>query len=132
MKGEMFFGSLRDMWGLGDPEETPERWREISPALKLDRVRAPILFQLPEQEYMYALDYVIPLMRTHRADVYVFSHEPHQKFQPRHKLAAYERNVDWFRFWLQGYEDGAASKQAQYARWREMRAESGKSAADKP
>lgn len=132
MKGEMFFGSLRDMWGLGDPEETPERWREISPALKLDRVRAPVLFQLPEQEYMYALDYVIPLMRTHRADVYVFSHEPHQKFQPRHKLAAYERNVDWFRFWLQGYEDAAASKQAQYARWREMRADSGKSAADEP
>lgn len=125
MKGEAFFGSLREMWGLADPDETPARWREISPAFKLDNVQAPILFQHSEQEYMYALDYVIPLIRTHRADLYVFPHEPHQKFQPRHKLAAYERNLDWFRFWLQGYEDAEPSKQTQYARWREMKAELG-------
>ena len=47
---------------------------------------------------------------------------PHQKFQPRHKLAVYERNLDWFRFWLQGYEDPNPAKEKQYARWREMRA----------
>jgi hypothetical protein len=28
-----------------------------------------------------------------------------------------------FRFWLQGYEDPAPKKQAQYARWRKMREE---------
>src|SRR3546814_12668527 len=82
----------------------------LSPAFRLDRIRAPILFQHSEQEYMYALDYEIPLIREHRADLYVFPNEPHQKFQPRHKLAVYERNVDWFRFWLQGYEDPDPAK----------------------
>lgn len=124
LKGEGFFDGLRSMWGLGAPDETPERWRALSPAFKLDRFRAPVLFQHSEQEYMYALDYVVPLMREKRADLYVFPHEPHQKFQPRHKLAVYERNLDWFRFWLQGYEDGDHRKSEQYAHWRLMRSAS--------
>ncbi len=122
MKGEAFFKGLRDMWGLGSPSETPERWKALSPAFQLDRIRAPILFQHSEQEYMYALDYEIPLIREHRADLYVFPNEPHQKFQPKHKLAVYERNLDWFRFWLQGYEDPTPLKKTQYARWRQMKA----------
>jgi hypothetical protein len=80
-----------------------------------------MLLQMPEQEYIIALEYVIPLMLDERADLYVFPHEPHQKFQPRHKLAAYERNLDWFRFWLQGYEDPDPSKTEQYGHWRRMR-----------
>jgi len=122
MKGAAFLKGLRDMWGLGSPSETPERWKALSPAFQLDRIRAPILFQHSEQEYMYALDYEIPLIREHRADLYVFPNEPHQKFQPRHKLAVYNRNLDWFRFWLQGYEDPTLSKKTQYARWRQMKA----------
>lgn len=125
MKGDVFFDSLRKMWGLEEPGRTPERWRAMSPVFKLDKVQAPILFQHSEQEYMYALDYVIPLLRSHRADLYVFPHAPHQKFQARHKLAVYERNLDWFRFWLQGVEDGDQSKQVQYAKWRRMKAEAG-------
>ncbi|MBB4594054.1 Atxe2 family lasso peptide isopeptidase [Xanthomonas cannabis] len=122
MKGEPFLKGLREMWGLGAPEQTPERWKALSPAFKLERIRAPILFQHSEQEYLYALDYVIPLLRAQRAELYVFPNEPHQKFQPRHKLAVYARNVDWFRFWLQDYQDDAPEKAAQYARWRAMRA----------
>ena len=53
---------------------------------------------------------LIPMVRENRGDLYIFPHETHQKFQPRHKLAAYERNLDWFRFWLQGFESGAAAK----------------------
>ncbi|MCD9098127.1 Atxe2 family lasso peptide isopeptidase [Luteimonas fraxinea] len=121
MKGDMFFDGLRDMWGLESPEQTPERWQAISPAFKLDRMKAPILFQHSEQEYMYALDYVIPLLRRSQADLYVFPNEPHQKFQPRHKLTAYERNLDWFRFWLQGFEHADPARQGEYDRWRRMR-----------
>jgi dipeptidyl aminopeptidase/acylaminoacyl peptidase len=121
LKGEAFLKGLRKGWGLGSPGETPERWKALSPVFQLDRIRAPILFQHSEQEYMYALDYEIPLIREHRADLYVFPNEPHQKFQPRHKLAVYERNLDWFRFWLQSYEDPTPSKRARYMRWRVMR-----------
>ncbi|MGP1680626.1 MAG: hypothetical protein ACTS6J_26165, partial [Burkholderiales bacterium] len=90
-------------------------------AYNVDSIRIPVLFQMPEEEYLYGLDYIMPLMRQQRADLYVFPNEPHRKFQPRHMLAAYERNLDWFRFWLQGVEDGRAEKAEQYGRWRGMR-----------
>ena len=116
-----FRSNLRETWQLGAPDETPKRWREISPVYQLDRIRAPILFQMIEQEYRMALDYALPLERRHQADIYVFPDEAHIKFQPRHKLAVYERNVDWFRFWLQECEDPNPAKKQQYAHWQEMR-----------
>lgn len=122
MKGERFLQSLEYVWGLGALDETPERWRTLSPASNLERFRAPVLFQVPEQEYLFSLDYAIPMIHAGRAELFVFPNEPHQKFQPRHKLAVYDRNVDWFRFWLQGYEDPASAKQDQYERWRQMKA----------
>jgi len=121
MRGDAFFKSLKEFWQLGALDETPERWRLLSPAANLDTIKAPILMQMPEQEYVIALDYAVPLIRDHRTDLYVFPNEPHQKFQPRHKLAAYERNVDWFRFWLQGYEDPDLAKREEYKRWRVMK-----------
>jgi len=33
----------------------------------------------------------------------------------------YERNLDWFSFWLQGSEDPDPEKAEQYARWRVLR-----------
>ncbi|VFR27377.1 acylaminoacyl-peptidase [plant metagenome] len=128
LKGEAFSDGLRNLWGLGSPDETPERWRTLSPVFKLDRIQAPILMQMPEQEYLYALDYAISLIRSDRADLYVFPNEPHQKFQPRHKLASYDRNLDWFCFWLLGYEDPDPRKADQYKQWRLMKA--GQSQAD--
>ena len=119
--GDAFHSRLDAGWQLGAPDETPERWRRFSPLFNLERIRAPVLMQLPEQEYIHSLDYAIPLIREGKADLYVFPHEPHQKFQPRHKLAVYERNLDWFRFWLQGHEDGDSRKAGQYANWRAMR-----------
>ncbi len=108
-------------WQVGTPEETPERWHRISPSFGTERVGAPVLMQMSEQEYRVSLDYAIPMIRSDRADVYVFPHELHQKFQPRHKLAVYERNLDWFRFWLLSFEDDDPRKAGQYQRWRDMR-----------
>ncbi|MCD9026729.1 Atxe2 family lasso peptide isopeptidase [Luteimonas sp. BDR2-5] len=122
LKGESFTTGLRSYWQLGAPDETPEQWERLSPTSKLDRFRAPVLMQMPEQEYIYALDYAIPLIRAARADLYVFPHEPHVMHQPRHLLAANERNLDWFRFWLQSVEDDDPRKTAQYEHWRRMRA----------
>jgi dipeptidyl aminopeptidase/acylaminoacyl peptidase len=119
--GDAQFSRLRRYWQLGSPEETPKRWRLLSPSYDIERVRVPVLMQMSEREYSFSLDYMVPLIRAQRADVYVFPNEPHQKFQPRHKQAVYERNLDWFRFWLQGYEDPNPIKKQQYTHWREMR-----------
>lgn len=116
-----FRSQFRQEWQLGSLRETPKRWREVSPTYRLDRIKAPILFQLPEQEYRMTLEYSLPLAQRHQGDIYVFPDETHIKFQPRHKLAVYERNVDWFRFWLQDYEDPNPVKAGQYRIWRGMK-----------
>ncbi|MGY6517569.1 MAG: Atxe2 family lasso peptide isopeptidase [Lysobacteraceae bacterium] len=120
--GEAFEDLRRSHWQLGPPGQTPEQWRRLSPASNLDRIRAPVLMQFPEQEYIHGLDFAIPLMLRAQADLYVFPHAPHNKFQPRHKLAAYQRNLDWFGFWLLDAEDPDPGKAEQYAHWRAMRA----------
>ncbi|MFC3716518.1 Atxe2 family lasso peptide isopeptidase [Luteimonas soli] len=120
LKGEPFFSGLEATWQAGSPERTPAQWQTLAPAQNLDGIRAPILMQMPEQEYLWALDYAIPLIRRGMADVYAFPNEPHFKFQPKHLLAVNERNLDWFRFWLLGEEDPDPAKRAQYAQWRGM------------
>jgi len=41
--------------------------------------------------------------------------------QPRHRLEIYERNLDWFRFWLKQEEDPDPTKTKQYLRRRRLR-----------
>lgn len=109
---------LRRYWHLGAPDETPERWRALSPAAQVDRIRSPVLMQLPEQEARSSIELHARLTHsTTPVELYVYPDEPHVKFLPRHKLAAYERNLDWFRYWLQGFVDPDPLKAAQYRRW---------------
>ena len=79
---DAFRSNLRKFWRLGAPNETPKRWKELSPAYQLDRIKAPILFQLPEQEYRETLDYALPLVRRDQADIYVFPDETISSFSP--------------------------------------------------
>lgn len=120
LRGDHFFSGLREVWQVGAPEETTARWRAISPVYNLDAIEAPVLMQIPEQEYIKTLDYAIPLLRQQRAELHVFPDAPHVKFQPRHLLAAQTRNLDWFAFWLQGFEDQDPAKAPQYEHWRRM------------
>jgi dipeptidyl aminopeptidase/acylaminoacyl peptidase len=121
-RGDYLKNGLQRLWGVEAPEKTPERWRELSPTFNLGKIHAPVLMQMPEQEYLETMEYFVPLARTARAEMYVFPNESHQKVLPRHKLAAYERNLDWFRFWLRGEKDPTPEKRDQYARWEQMRA----------
>lgn len=113
---------MRKVWGLGTPDETPERWQMVSPALNAERITAPILFQLPEQEARRIAQLYARLTRAGTpTELYAFPEEAHIKVQPRHRLNVYERNLDWFRYWLQGYSDPDPAKAAQYRRWERLR-----------
>ena len=121
LMGDHFDATIRRAWGLGSPTETPERWRQLSPGHNVDRIRIPVVFQVPEQEYLASVDVFVQLaMSPVPSEMYVFPDEPHYKFQPRHKAAVYERNLDWLRFWLQGYVDPSPEKAETYDRWRTM------------
>lgn len=119
----------RKVWGLGAPDETPEQWRLVSTALNVSRLHAPILFQLPEEEARRIPELYGRLIRSRTpTELYAFPDEDHIKVQPRHRLAIYERNLDWFRYWLQDYRDEDPAKAEQYRRWDELRTEWKKSA----
>jgi len=111
-------GIVRRVWGLGDPGETQDEWRRLSPALNVERLRAPILFQLPEQEARKIPElYARLTMSPTPVELYAFPEEGHVKVRPCHRFAIYRRNLDWFRYWLQGHVDPDPAKSDQYRRW---------------
>ena len=109
---------MREFQQAGTPEADPERWKVISPALATDRITAPLLMQLPEQEIRSAMELYSKLSNTKTpVELYAFPDEAHIKLQPVHMYAVYRRNLDWFRYWRQDYVDPDPALAAQYHRW---------------
>lgn len=112
--------------GWGFPPATrpdPDFWRPYSLALNAARLDRPLLMQLADAEYLFGLE-SFSTLREHGqpVELHVFPGEYHMKWQPAHRRAIYERNLDWFSFWLQDRVDPDSAKAAQYRRWQEMRA----------
>src|SRR5258706_16349968 len=55
-------------------------------------------------------------------ELYYYPNEGHEPEHPQARLATLQRNLDWYRFWLQGYERPNPEDPQQYVRWRELRA----------
>lgn len=124
---------LRSGWSIGEPDRDRRGWRELSPAFNADRIRAPLLMQLPELEYRPNVELLARLQRARRpVELWAFAGEVHVKWQPRHRLAANARNLDWFRFWLRGEIDPDPNKAEQYRRWEGYRASTALSGSSQP
>jgi hypothetical protein len=54
-------------------------------------------------------------------DLVYFPWGEHVLQKPSERMGSQDGNVDWFRFWLQGYEDPDPKKRPQYQRWQAMR-----------
>jgi dienelactone hydrolase len=122
LPGRGYAEEVRKSYGVGNPDEDPEGWRAISPALNAERIKAPLLMQLPENEARSEIEILARLASTPTpVELYAFPDENHIKFQPRHRLATYRRSLDWFRYWLQDYVDPDSAKAAQYSRWNALR-----------
>jgi hypothetical protein len=110
---------------LGAPPFGPglRHWLETAPDFNMNKVTAPVrvvgtgdVGSLSEWE-PYAL-----LREMHKAvEFTILNTDEHIITNPAIRLAAQSGNVDWFRFWLQGYEDPDPSKVEQYGRWEAMR-----------
>ncbi|MBD3772345.1 MAG: Atxe2 family lasso peptide isopeptidase [Rhodobacteraceae bacterium] len=113
---------LREM-GYPLFEDSNDRfWNPLSLAQNAGKIDVPILVQTSDDEYEAGLDVMEAFRRRgNPIEMYVFKDEPHIKWQPAHRLAIYERNVDWFEFWLMRRMDCSPDKRAQYARWQTMR-----------
>ncbi|MGB3846803.1 MAG: Atxe2 family lasso peptide isopeptidase [Sphingopyxis sp.] len=123
LPGRGFDNVLREHWNLGSPDDDPDRWQLLSAVWNVERIATPILMQLPDVEAAWTAELHTRLKRDGKpVEMIVFPDELHNKYQPRHKLAVYERNLDWFRFWLRGEEDASAEKSDRYRRWHALRA----------
>ena len=96
--------------------------REMSLGLNADKVTAPILIQVSDNEAQRSrFNYVYLQEASKPVEKYVFRDEHHIKWHPRNKKAVAVRAVDWMKFWLKGEEDYDPAKADQYKRWRELR-----------
>ncbi len=107
------------------------RWSQRSPAFNMHRVNAPlqiIVTQGPMELLSMWEPYAALRMMNKPVDMLYLS-EPgtHPLTNPSQRLFTQQSTLDWFRFWLQNYEDRKPGKAAQYARWRELRELRGRS-----
>jgi dipeptidyl aminopeptidase/acylaminoacyl peptidase len=97
-------------------------WHHISLGLNAKHVTTPLLVNASDSEHPWALEEVITLIENDKpVEMVVYPDEWHIKWQPAHRLSVYERNIDWFNFWLREFEDQQPSKADQYRRWRELK-----------
>lgn len=118
-------------WGLGGwPEgQAAQNWKRLAASLNADQIGTPLLVNSADSEFLASLALCASLEQLHKpVELHIYANELHVKNQPKHRYEIYERNLDWFRFWLQGKEDMASAKSQQYARWRKLREDSRKPA----
>jgi len=119
-----------ESWGLGGwPEGAAKsNWKELAASLNADRIQTPLLVNAADSEYIASLSLYTSLQQLNKpVDMFVYANELHIKNQPRHRYEIYERNLDWFRFWLKGEEQASPGKATEYKHWRELREESARS-----
>jgi len=108
---------------LPDPRNDPTgRWDEMSVSHRAREINTPTLIQVNDTEYLFALPLWSAMHEEGKAiEMHVFPDEEHVLTQPIHMLVNFERQLDWFKFWLQHEEDMVPSKRGQYDRWNRLR-----------
>jgi len=108
-----------------------QQWLRRSPGFNLEKVTAPlsIVGEGPFGTLIMWQSYA-GLRYLHKpVDLIMLNMEngkgtlpfEHVLTNPGFRLASQGGSVDWFRFWLQDYEDPNPAKKEQYVRWRELR-----------
>jgi hypothetical protein len=98
-------------------------WLKRSPDFNLEKITAPLLV-VGEGPVglLFMWEPYAGLRHLHKpVDLIMLNTDEHVLTNPAVRMASQGGSVDWFRFWLQGYEDPDPAKAGQYARWRELR-----------
>jgi hypothetical protein len=97
-------------------------WLKRSPEFDMQAVRTPLLVislgrlsLLDMWEPYAALRYL-----SKPVDLLLLNSDEHVLTNPAVREASQGGSVDWFSFWLQGYEDPAPAKAPQYRRWEKL------------
>jgi dipeptidyl aminopeptidase/acylaminoacyl peptidase len=100
-----------------------KKWLEFAPGFHLDQVETPLRIEainplslLGEWEIYSSL-----AMQNKPVDIIYFPKGTHVHQKPLERFESQQGDVDWMRFWLQGYEDPDPAKETQYERWEHLR-----------
>jgi hypothetical protein len=100
-----------------------QSWVKNAAGFNLDKVQAPVRIEalgissvLQEWEIYSSL-----FQQGKPVDLIFIPEAQHILQKPQQRYASQQGNVDWFRFWLQGYEDTDPTKKNQYKRWEHLR-----------
>jgi dipeptidyl aminopeptidase/acylaminoacyl peptidase len=98
-------------------------WLKSAPGFNLDKVDSPVLMEANDRmSLLFEWEWFAGLSRLGRPVQLVYLPDgAHVVTKPSHRVVSQQGNVDWFRFWLQDYEDPDPAKIDQYKRWRELR-----------
>jgi dipeptidyl aminopeptidase/acylaminoacyl peptidase len=125
---------MESMYGGPPYGKTLENWQKYSISFNLDKVHTPVLMELMgygvHDDLLYAMpnnlaahyEVVKGLSRLGKpVELYYYPDEEHQLDHPQARQATLQRNVDWYRFWLQAYERPSPEDPNQYKRWEHLR-----------
>jgi dipeptidyl aminopeptidase/acylaminoacyl peptidase len=137
--------SLGEYWATRDPATVAEfdqmyggppygaslkNWLDYSVSFNLDKFHTPLLIETMGYgdhdkrniNLLYPSEIFTALNRLgNPVEWYYYPDEEHELDDPRARLASLQRNLDWYRFWLQDFEDPTPTKKEQYDRWRHLR-----------
>jgi dipeptidyl aminopeptidase/acylaminoacyl peptidase len=111
-----------------------EKWIQFAPSFHLDRVNTPLMItaiapdSILEEWEIYSSLY----QQKKPVEFMLISDGQHLLQKPWDRLASQQDNVDWFRFWLQGYQRADPEDKDQYMRWRSLRDMERQSASKRP
>jgi dipeptidyl aminopeptidase/acylaminoacyl peptidase len=99
------------------------KWFEQAPDFNLDRVNVPLRMEshMPGGLLQDWGTYSALRMLNRPVDIIMLPNASHVVSMPLDILESQQGNVDWFRFWLQDYEDPDPAKAEQYKRWEGLR-----------
>lgn len=112
---------------LGGPPYGPsfDNWLRFAPEFNAGNVRTPLLMEYTQSrgDLVENIEFFVALKRQDKpVDLFYYPKGQHVLDSPYGRVASLQRNVDWFRFWMQSYEGSSPSYDpSQYSRWNELR-----------
>jgi len=97
-------------------------WTKRAPVFAAPNVRTPLLISSLNRESLFlGWEWYASLRRLGKpVEMRYIRDGSHELEKPWDRLTSLEANFDWFRFWLQGYEDADSAKRDQYERWEKL------------
>ena len=98
-------------------------WLKNSPGFNLDKIDTPVRIEAYSAgSVLGSWEWYAGLQRLEKPVDFVYlPGAAHILVRPSDRMISQGGTVDWFSFWLQGYEDPDPVKADQYKRWRELR-----------